>query len=67
VDGARAGKNADIDRLAARLRDTRHLSRAAVGEGPGGKTTPLGDRAGTTGAAVLAIEHIVAPQFVDAH
>jgi hypothetical protein len=27
----------------------------------------LGDRAGTTGAAVLAIEHIVAPDFVDAH
>jgi hypothetical protein len=27
----------------------------------------LGDRAGTTGAAVLAIEHILSPAFIDAH
>jgi predicted NBD/HSP70 family sugar kinase len=27
----------------------------------------LGDRAGTTGAAVLAIEHVLAPGFIDAH
>jgi hypothetical protein len=27
----------------------------------------LGDRAGPTGAAMPAIEHILAPAFVDAH
>ncbi|MGD9734366.1 MAG: ROK family protein [Solirubrobacterales bacterium] len=27
----------------------------------------LGDRAGTTGAAVLAIEHVLQPQFIDEH
>ena len=27
----------------------------------------LGDRAGTTGAAVVAIEHVLAPAFIDAH
>jgi glucokinase-like ROK family protein len=37
---------------------TRHLELAR---------SSLGDRAGTTGAAVLAIEHILAPEFVDAH
>ena len=36
---------------------TRHLQLAR---------STLGDRAGTTGAAVLAIEHILAPEFVDA-
>jgi predicted NBD/HSP70 family sugar kinase len=37
---------------------TRHLEIAR---------STLGDRAGTTGAAVLAIEHILAPAFIDAH
>jgi hypothetical protein len=37
---------------------TRHLEIAR---------STLGDRDGVTGAAVLAIEHVLAPSFVDAH